>query len=104
MSYDQLARNYAPKNPYSDPWLNATQPKEEYYRGQEQAIRGAFGPSVEKQRQAGGVTREMQQLEKNLQALASVIDSLDIRLASACLPIPETASGCFQCMLGFLVT
>lgn len=46
-----------------------------------------------KQRQHGNVTREVQQLEKNLQALACVIDSLDIRLASACLPIPETASG-----------
>jgi hypothetical protein len=93
MNHDQLARDYAPRNPYSDPWLNATQPKEEYYRGQEQAIRGALGPSVEKQRQHGNVTREVQQLEKNLHALASVIDSLDIRLAAACLPIPETAAG-----------
>jgi hypothetical protein len=41
----------------------------------------------------GGVSREMQQLEKNLHALASVIDSLDTRLASACLPTPETSSG-----------
>jgi hypothetical protein len=93
MSYDQLARDYAPRNPYSDPWRNATQPKEDYYGGQEQAIRGALGPSVEKQRPQGGVAREMQQLEKNLHALASVIDSLDIRLAAACLPIPETAAG-----------
>jgi hypothetical protein len=53
---------------------------------------GALGAEA-KQRQHGNVTREMQQLEKNLQALASVIDSLDMRLASACLPIPETASG-----------
>ena len=53
---------------------------------------GALGAEA-KQRQQGNVTREIQQLEKNLHALASVIDSLDIRLASACLPIPETASG-----------
>jgi len=39
------------------------------------------------------VTREVQQLEKNLHILASVIDALDNRLAAACLPIPETASG-----------
>ncbi len=46
-----------------------------------------------KQRQQGNVTREIQQLEKNLHALASVIDALDNRLAYACLPVPETASG-----------
>jgi hypothetical protein len=53
---------------------------------------GALGTEA-KQRQQGNVTREIQQLEKNLNALICVIDELDIRLASACLPIPETASG-----------
>lgn len=51
-----------------------------------------LGASVE-QRQQGGVTREMQILEKNLHALASVIDALDTRLASACIPAPEMTSG-----------
>jgi hypothetical protein len=90
MSHDQLARDYAPRNPYSDPWLNATQPKEEYYRGQEQAIRGTLGPSVEKVRPQGNVTREVQQFEKHLSALISVIDELDRRLATATIPQPET--------------
>jgi hypothetical protein len=58
----------------------------------EESMRAALNPEA-KQRQHGSVTREVQQLEKNLEALASVIDSLDIRLAAACLPIPETASG-----------
>jgi hypothetical protein len=89
MNHDQLARDYAPRNPYSDPWLNATQPKEDYYRGQEQAIRGALGPSVEKQRQQGGVAREMQQFEKHINALICVIDELDRRLATATIPQPE---------------
>jgi hypothetical protein len=63
-------------------------------QGQERLYAGAIlGASVEKQRQHGNVTREVQQLEKNLHALASVIDSLDIRLAAACIPAPETASG-----------
>jgi hypothetical protein len=61
----------------------------------EEAMRAALGSGVEvKQRQHGNVTREVQQLEKNLQALANVIDSLDIRLAAACIPAPENlASG-----------
>jgi hypothetical protein len=62
-------------------------------QGQERIYAGAILGAEAKQRQQGNVTREIQQLEKNLHALASVIDSLDIRLASACLPIPETASG-----------
>jgi hypothetical protein len=62
-------------------------------QGQERIYAGAILGTEVKQRQHGNVTREIQQLEKNLHALASVIDSLDIRLAAACLPIPETASG-----------
>jgi hypothetical protein len=53
---------------------------------------GALGTEA-KQRQQGNVTREVQQLEKNLHVLASVIDSLDMRLASACIPSPETSPG-----------
>jgi hypothetical protein len=90
MSYDPLSRDYAPKNPYSDSWRNATQPKEEYYGGQEQAIRGALGASVEKVRPQGNVTREVQQFEKHLNALICVIDELDRRLATATIPAPET--------------
>jgi hypothetical protein len=80
MSYDQAARDYAPRNRIDQSYYNPVQPKE------------ALGASAE-QRQQGNVTREVQQLEKNLHALASAIESLDIRLASACLLIPETASG-----------
>jgi hypothetical protein len=81
MSYDQLSENYAPRNRVEQAYAyNPAQPK---------AILGASA----EQRQQGGVTREVQQLEKNLHALASVIDSLDIRLASACIPAPETSPG-----------
>ncbi|WP_353247301.1 hypothetical protein [Limnohabitans sp.] len=45
------------------------------------------------QRKQSGVTREMQQLEKNLHILAAAIDNLENRLMPVCLPIPETASG-----------
>ena len=45
------------------------------------------------QRKQSGVTREIQQLEKNLHVLAAAIDNLDNRLASVCLSVPETASG-----------
>ena len=54
------------------------------------AIQGA---QLGEQRKQSGVAREMQQLEKNLHILAAAIDTLENRLASACLPIPETASG-----------
>jgi len=81
MNYDQLSENYAPRNRIDQSYAyNSVQPKE--------TLR-----ATAEQRQQGSVTREVQQLEKNLQALANVIDSLDIRLAAACLPIPETASG-----------
>ncbi len=62
-------------------------------QGQERIYAGAILGAEVKQRQHGNVTREIQQLEKNLHALASVIDSLDVRLASACLPAPETTAG-----------
>jgi len=50
-----------------------------------------LGPDV-KQRAQGGVTREVQQFEKNLNALICVIDELDRRLASATVPAPETSN------------
>jgi hypothetical protein len=99
MSYDQLSRDYEPRDPYS----SAEQRQKGIDMGQyahnmaQQQDRfnpkSILGASVEKQRQHGNVTREVQQLEKNLHALASVIDSLDIRLAAACIPAPETAPG-----------
>jgi hypothetical protein len=55
-----------------------------------EAIQGA---QLGEQRKQSGVTREMQQLEKNLHVLAAAIDNLDNRLASICIPAPETASG-----------
>jgi hypothetical protein len=98
MSYDQTERDYSSRGPYQqyDGHLEAEQKRIEHLgqiRGAG-AIAGAqrLGADV-KQRQQGGVTREMQQLEKNLHALASVIDSLDSRLASACIPAPEMTSG-----------
>ena len=94
MNYDPLSRGYEPKDPYRDHNVAAQQqsrfhPEQSHEQPYARAILGAEA----KQRQHGNVTREVQQLEKNLHALASVIDSLDIRLAAACLPIPETASG-----------
>ena len=98
MSYDQLARGYEPRDPYSNPAEQQMRFHPDHHakqmaQGQERIYAGAILGAEAKQRQQGNVTREIQQLEKNLHALANAIDSLDIRLASACLPIPETASG-----------
>jgi len=98
MNYDQLARGYEPRDPYSNPAEQQMRFHPDHHakqmaQGQERIYAGAILGAEAKQRQHGNVTREVQQLEKNLHALASVIDSLDIRLAAACLPIPETASG-----------
>jgi hypothetical protein len=54
------------------------------------AIQGA---QLGEQRQQGGVTREVQQMEKNLHILAVAIDTLENRLMSACILAPEMASG-----------
>ncbi len=98
MSYDQLARGYEPRDPYSNPAEQQMRFHPDHHakqmaQGQERIYAGAILGAEAKQRQQGNVTREIQQLEKNLHALANAIDSLDIRLASACLPIPEAASG-----------
>lgn len=87
MSYDQLARGYDSRDRIEEGY--AYNPAQQQERFQPKAILGADV----KQRQQGGVTREMQQFEKNLHALASVIDSLDSRLASACIPANETSPG-----------
>jgi hypothetical protein len=55
--------------------------------------RALQGAQLGEQRQQGAVAREMQQLEKNLHILAAAIDNLDNRLASICIPAPDTASG-----------
>ena len=99
MNYDQLAKGYEPRDPYSssdqrqkgvDLGQYAHNMAQQQDRFNPKAILGA----EVKQRQQGGVTREVQILEKNLHALASVIDSLDSRLSSACIPTPENiASG-----------
>jgi hypothetical protein len=88
MNYDQLARGYDPRNRVEEGYAyNPAQQQEKFHPG---AIQGA---QLGEQRKQSGVTREMQQLEKNLHVLAAAIDNLENRLASACLPIPETASG-----------
>jgi hypothetical protein len=87
MNYDQLARGYDPRDRIEEGY--AYNPAQQQERFHPKAILGADV----KQRQQGGVTREMQQFEKNLHALASVIDSLDSRLASACIPANETSPG-----------
>ena len=86
MSYDQLSENYAPRNRVEQAY--AYNPAQ-----QQERFQPKLGAQLGEQRQQGNVTREVQQLEKNLHALASVIDSLDIRLASACIPAPETSPG-----------
>ena len=96
MSYDQTSRDYESRNPYSNPAEQQMRFHPDHHakqlaQGQER-MRGAI-LGAEVKRQHGNVTREVQQLEKNLHALASVIDSLDVRLASACISAPETASG-----------
>jgi hypothetical protein len=88
MNYDQLAKGYDPRNRIEEGY--SYNPASQQERFQPKAILGA---QLGEQRQQGGVTREMQQLEKNLHVLAAAIDNLDNRLASICIPAPETASG-----------
>ena len=100
MSYDQLARGYEPRDPYSSPYGNPAEQQMRFHpdhhakqmaQGQERLYAGAIsGASIEKARPQGNVTREMHQYEKHLSALISVIDELDRRLASATVPAPET--------------
>jgi hypothetical protein len=89
MNYDQLARGYDPRNRIEESYnaYNPAQQQEKFHPG---AIQGA---QLGEQRKQSGVTREMQQLEKNLHVLAAAIDNLDNRLSSICIPAPETASG-----------
>jgi hypothetical protein len=98
MSYETTSADYCPKNTYSNPAEQQMRFHPDHHvkqmaQGQERIYAGAILGAEAKQRQQGNVTREIQQLEKNLHVLASVIDALDNRLAAACLPIPETASG-----------
>ena len=89
MNYDQLAKGYDPRNRIEENYAtyNPAQQQEKFHPG---AIQGA---QLGEQRKQSGVTREMQQLEKNLHVLAAAIDNLDSRLAFICIPAPETASG-----------
>lgn len=89
MNYDQLARGYDPRNRIEDSY-NAYNPAQQQERFHPGAIQGA---QLGEQRKQSGVTREMQQLEKNLHVLAAAIDNLDNRLSFICIPAPETASG-----------
>lgn len=94
MSYDPLSRDYGPRDPYSNPAAQQMRFHPDYHakqmaQEQERVYGGAIpGSSVEKQR-LGGVPRELQQFEKNLNALICVIDSLDNRLSSATIPTPQ---------------
>lgn len=88
MNYDQLAKGYDPRNRIEEGYsYNTVPPQEKFQPG---AIQGA---QLGEQRKQSGVTREMQQLEKNLHILAAAIDNLDNRLASICIPAPEMTSG-----------
>lgn len=97
MSYDQLSRDYAPRDPYN-PAEQQTRFHPDHHakqmaHGQERLYAGAIlGASVEKQRPQGNVARELQQYEKHLNALICVIDELDRRLATATIPQPETSN------------
>ena len=98
MSYDQLSRGYEPRDPYSSAEQRQKGIDLGQYAHNMAQQQDRFNPKVisgaeAKQRQQGGVTREVQQQEKNLHILSAVLDTLENRLASACLPIPETASG-----------
>lgn len=99
MSYDQTARDYSPRGrieqSYASSGVMSQREEGERQRSvhmRDEAMRNALSPEA-KQRQQGSVTREMQQLEKNLHILAAAIDNLENRLMPVCLPIPETASG-----------
>lgn len=96
MSYDQLSRDYEPRDPYSNPeqrqkgielgqYAHTMAQRQEYSKG------GILGAEV-KQRPQGNVARELQQYEKHLNALICVIDELDRRLATATIPQPETSN------------
>ena len=93
MSYDQLSRDYSPRDRLEGFAYNPAQqqsrfhPEQNHERLYAEAISGA---SFEKQRPQGGVARELQQFEKHLNSLINVIDELDRRLATATIPQPET--------------
>jgi len=86
MNHDQLARGYDPRGRIEEGYAyNPAQQQEKFHP------KAILGASVE-QRQQGGVTREVQQFEKHLNALICVIDELDRRLATATIPQPESTN------------
>lgn len=104
MNHDQLARGYDPRNRIEEGYAyNPAQQQARFdpdahikkmARMQQDIQAGAIqGAQLGEQRKQSGVTRELQQLEKNLHVLAAAIDNLDNRLASVCLSVSETASG-----------
>ena len=101
MSFNPLAGDYAPQDPYRQyHGQPEAEQKRQQYLGQQNLSAGAIagnnrvvGGDIRAAHQQGGVTREMQYLEKNLHALANAIDLLDGRLAAACIAAPETAPG-----------
>ena len=100
MNYDQLARGYDPRNRIEEGYSYNTVPPQERFDPDAHIKKMArmqqdiqAGAQLGEQRKQSGVTREMQQLEKNLHVLAAAIDNLDNRLASICIPAPEMASG-----------
>lgn len=86
MSYDQLSRDYEPRGRIEENYSYNTVPPQE-----KPHPRAILGADV-KQRQQGGVAREMQQFEKHLNVLINVIDELDRRLAVATIPQPESTN------------
>jgi hypothetical protein len=94
MNYDPLSRGYESQGRIEEGY--AYNPAAQQHRfhpeqSHERPYAGAIlGASAEKQRQQGGVAREIQHFEKHLNSLISVIDELDRRLAVATVPQPET--------------
>ena len=97
MSYDQLSRDYEPRDPYSNPAAQQMRFHPDHHakqmaQGQERLYAGAISGASIEPRPQGTVARELQQYEKHLNSLICVIDELDRRLATATIPQPETSN------------
>lgn len=99
MNYDQVSKGYDPRNRIEEGYTyNPAQQQDrfdpdKYVEQMAMKQRAIQGAQLGEQRKQSGVTREMQQLEKNLHVLAAAIDNLDNRLAFICIPAPDTESG-----------
>lgn len=97
MNYETTSADYCPKDRYSSAeqmqkGINLGQYAHHMAEKQAYAHGGPGLGAAVQQRQQGGVTREVQQFEKHLNALICVIDELDRRLATATIPQPESTN------------